>query len=591
MLQSSTASRYTPGDVVDGAEIVAIEPGTVRLRENGTELVISLGRRASVRRTDCARRDGPMTPIPKRRRTWRSATLALAAGASLSLAAGCASERGVATQDAIAASMQEAVRPTPQAEVPFAVPPKPVIPAAVEERFDVDVIGADARDFFMGLVEGTSRNLIVHPEVERHGHVDAEAGDVAGGARHHARRVRIRLSAHGRHVRRAARNAAVPRVRDRLPEPDSRRRVAHARELGADDANDVGRRQQRLQRQRRATPARAAASRPQTTGSVIDTVNNSDFWADLQTTLTAIIGTGEGRQIVVNAQSGVVFARGMPEELRAIGEYLERIHGAAKRQVVLEAKIIEVTLSDGFQAGVNWAAVQQQTDGDVITGGNLSGGGQLGSTPPLAPPLAGQPLPIAPGNPITGFGSETLGAAFALAFDIGDFNAFVELLETQGDTRVLSSPRVATLNNQKAVIKAGTDEFFVTEVRSNTVTGTASTTSRDVTLTPFFSGDRARRDAADQRRRRGHAAHSPHRQRSDGSNEGADDLGTDGHAAARVQRDPRGRQHREGEERPDHCDRRVDAQLVEARRFRDSRCSAACRASGACSAARATSKR
>jgi MSHA biogenesis protein MshL len=47
---------------------------------------------------------------------------------------------------------------------------------------------------------------------------------------------------------------------------------------------------------------------------------------------------------------------------------------------------------------------------------------------------------------------------------------------------------VATLNNQKAVIKAGTDEFFVTDVSSNTVTGTASTTSRDVTLTPFFSG-------------------------------------------------------------------------------------------------------
>jgi MSHA biogenesis protein MshL len=226
----------------------------------------------------------------------------------------------------------------------------------------------------------------------------------------------------------------------------------------------------------------------QTTGSVIDTVNNSDFWADLEVTLIAIVGAGEGRQVVVNAQSGVVFARGMPEELRAIGEYLERIHGAAKRQVILEAKIIEVTLSDGFQAGVNWAAVQQRANGNVFTGGNLSGGGQLGSTPPLAPPLAGQPLTVAPGNPITGFASETLGAAFALAFDIGDFNAFVELLETQGDTRVLSSPRIATLNNQKAVIKAGTDEFFVTEVRSNTVTGTASTTSRDVTLTPFFSG-------------------------------------------------------------------------------------------------------
>jgi MSHA biogenesis protein MshL len=75
-----------------------------------------------------------------------------------------------------------------------------------------------------------------------------------------------------------------------------------------------------------------------------------------------------------------------------------------------------------------------------------------------------------------------------MAFDVGDFNAFLELLELQGETRVLSSPRVSTLNNQKAVIKAGTDEFFVTDVSSDTVTGTSSTTSRDVELTPFFSG-------------------------------------------------------------------------------------------------------
>jgi MSHA biogenesis protein MshL len=53
---------------------------------------------------------------------------------------------------------------------------------------------------------------------------------------------------------------------------------------------------------------------------------------------------------------------------------------------------------------------------------------------------------------------------------------------------VLSSPRVSTLNNQKAVIKAGSDEFFVTDIASNTVTGTSSATSRNVELTPFFSG-------------------------------------------------------------------------------------------------------
>ena len=78
---------------------------------------------------------------------------------------------------------------------------------------------------------------------------------------------------------------------------------------------------------------------------------------------------------------------------------------------------------------------------------------------------------------------------FTIAAELGDFTAFIELLKTQGDVSVLSSPRVATVNNQKAVIKVGTEEFFVTDVSSTTVTGAGATTSTpNVTLTPFFSG-------------------------------------------------------------------------------------------------------
>ena len=411
---------------------------------------------------------------------WRGAFVALAA----SLAAGCASERGVATQDSIAAAMQEAATPAAETAAPFAVQPKPVAPAPVEQRFDVNVVDADARDFFMSMVTGTNRNLIVHP-------------DVTGKVTLTLKQVTLTevldtvREVYGYDYRRAGGGYIVlpASLQTRVFEIDylnltrtglSRTRVSSGQvtQTGGDRArsSDNG--------TVSSDSGSDGSSEGQTTGSVIDTVNNADFWAELQQTLTAILGSGQGRQIVVNAQSGVVFARGMPDELRSVQEYLERIHGAAQRQVVLEAKIIEVTLSDGFQAGVNWAAVQEQADGDVFSGGNLSGGRNLGRDLPLG----GDPLTIGPGNPVRDFASETVGAAFALAFDVGDFNAFVELLETQGETRVLSSPRVATLNNQKAVIKAGTDEFFVTDVSSNTVTGTAATTSRDVTLTPFFSG-------------------------------------------------------------------------------------------------------
>lgn len=80
------------------------------------------------------------------------------------------------------------------------------------------------------------------------------------------------------------------------------------------------------------------------------------------------------------------------------------------------------------------------------------------------------------------------GSLFGLAFQTSNFAALLSFLESQGNVHVLSSPRIATLNGQKAVLKVGTDEFFVTNVTNTTTTGTATTSTPSVTLQPFFSG-------------------------------------------------------------------------------------------------------
>jgi MSHA biogenesis protein MshL len=96
--------------------------------------------------------------------------------------------------------------------------------------------------------------------------------------------------------------------------------------------------------------------------------------------------------------------------------------------------------------------------------------------------------PAAPGSLIAGGGVP--GTIFGLAFQTSNFAALLNFLQTQGELQVLSSPRIAAINNQKAVLKVGTDQFFVTNVTTNqtTTVGGAIQNSPSITTQPFFSG-------------------------------------------------------------------------------------------------------
>ncbi|OGA82361.1 MAG: pilus (MSHA type) biogenesis protein MshL [Burkholderiales bacterium RIFCSPHIGHO2_01_FULL_63_240] len=227
----------------------------------------------------------------------------------------------------------------------------------------------------------------------------------------------------------------------------------------------------------------ASLTRGQDTSSVRMT-SDTDFWREVQDALNNLVGKEAGRNVTLNPGAGVIVVRATPAELRQVADYLRAIQLTIERQVMLEAKIVEIKLSKGSETGVNWTAFRGINSGSTKVGGiGMAPGVSLTNTGALKDAN----LTVTPG---VSAAAEALGKGFyGLAFQSANFAALLSFLETQGDVKVLSSPRIATLNNQKAVLKVGSDELFVTGVSTTqTSTGSTTTSSPTLSLQPFFSG-------------------------------------------------------------------------------------------------------
>jgi MSHA biogenesis protein MshL len=363
----------------------------------------------------------------------------------------------------------------------------------LEPRFDLNVSNAPATQVFMSIVSGTRYSILLHPEVS--GVISVSLKDVTVDEALWAIRelygYDYRVEATRIYVQPAGLQTRVFQVNYL---PGQRRGISDVRVTsGAVTDTQAG------------TPGSPTSPIPGTTPpttssraletSRVTTQQQSDFWTDLRTALLAIVGPGEGRSVIVTPQSGVVVVRAFPQQLRSVEQYLRATRLSIERQVMLEAKIIQVTLSSEYQAGINWAIFNR----NVALG-------QLSSSAGIATQLAPRGTAIGTGTAGSGLlantqgrsisaaagsfaASNPAGAVFGLALQTPSFAALLTFLESQGNVQVLSSPRIATLNNQKAVLKVGTDEFFVTNVSTTTVTtGSASQTSPSVTVQPFFSG-------------------------------------------------------------------------------------------------------
>ena len=244
---------------------------------------------------------------------------------------------------------------------------------------------------------------------------------------------------------------------------------------------------------------------------------------------TQRVTSGNGRSVAVNPHTGLVVVRAMPLELREVETFLRETQSTIGRQVILEAKILEVELNDRFRSGIDWAGLNRSGDGFVVGGqtngvaGNVLRNPYTGEFIPFGAPTGSYSSGSDISNATSGDSSITagttsfsqssnstssassnytgsysaalspglgsnigVGGIFSLALRFQNFAAFIDLLKTQGNVHVLSSPRVSTVNNQKAVIKVGSDEYFVTSVTSNT--DEAGNVTPEIELEPFFSG-------------------------------------------------------------------------------------------------------
>ncbi len=359
---------------------------------------------------------------------------------------------------------------------------------AQQERFDIAVDSVAARDFFIGLIKGTDLNIVVPPDLSGTLSLDLQNVTIDDV-------MQIVRDTYGYdYVQRGNLYRILPNgMRTQMFKIDylnvqrmgssetqvSSGQVSSAgssdNSSGSSDNNDDN------DTDDGDSDVRAVV------GTRLKTSTDSDFWSGLAETIGIIIGDGDARRVVVSPQSGIVIVHAMAGELRAVQKFLDKAELSLRRQVILEAKILEVQLNDGFQAGVNWSALAKAGDGkNVIFGTGLQNSARtidpVTGTTTLANTILGTPTAI---NTPT----DSVGGVFSAALNLKDFNALIDLLSTQGAVQVLSSPRISTVNNQKAVIKVGTDEFFVTEISSETTTTSSSTTPTiDVELTPFFSG-------------------------------------------------------------------------------------------------------
>lgn len=373
---------------------------------------------------------------------------------------------------------------------PLAAPMPKIDNKLPETRFDLAVNNTPASQVFTAIVSGTRYSMIVPPDVT--GEITLNLKDVtvidALEAIRESYGFEYKIDGNRIYIQSAALQTRIFQVNYLTGERIGESSVTVT-------SSDTVASSQAPAPSSSSTSTSGSTSPRERSSSIITRSTSKNFWSELEESIKAIIGGEKGRVVKINPMSGVVVVRAMPEELRSVVSYLKASQIAIERQVILEAKIVDVQLNDSSQSGVNWAAFGAMRGSPNSTGtfGVVSPGASVLPTQGgVAQAMSNSLLSATPSASLGGAAGAT-GAMFGLAFQTNNFGALLNFLESQGDVHVLSSPRIATLNNQKAVLKVGTDEYFATGFTALAATySSTGVIQTPETVTPnyslFFSG-------------------------------------------------------------------------------------------------------
>jgi general secretion pathway protein D len=202
-----------------------------------------------------------------------------------------------------------------------------------------------------------------------------------------------------------------------------------------------------------------------TSTTQITSESNHQFWQNLATNITAILGVSDEAAedaVVVNPEGGLITVRATAGQHEQVQRFIDQLLDSVQRQVLIQATVVEVDLSDQYQAGIDWSMIDLSNTGFSISSTLLGGAAGLS------------------GPPIT-------SSSFVLDYFDQDANgqeisAAISLLQEFGDTRVLSSPQIMVLNNHTAVLKV-VENFVYFEVEQEIVPGNAQTGTQATTAT------------------------------------------------------------------------------------------------------------